>query len=271
VSLDTSIPFTAARARNAGFRRLCELAPALNYVQFVDGDCEVVAGWLATAARFLDEHPQVGAVYGRRRERHPERSVYNMLCDIEWDTPLGEAKSCGGDVMMRVEALSAVNGYRADLIAGEEPELCVRLRAAGWRIWHLADAMTHHDAAIKNFRQWWRRTLRAGYAFAQGADLHGASPERHWVRESRSIWFWACGIPLTIAAAVAAWGPPALSLFAIYPLQVVRLALREGRTPRENWWRAAFLVLGKFPQALGALKFVIDRHCGIRARLIEYK
>ena len=36
---------------------------------------------------------------------------------------------------MRVEAFEAVGGYRAQLIAGEEPELCVRLREIGWKIW----------------------------------------------------------------------------------------------------------------------------------------
>ena len=45
VELDMSMPFTAARARNEGFRRLRELAPNAKYVQFVDGDCEFSPGW----------------------------------------------------------------------------------------------------------------------------------------------------------------------------------------------------------------------------------
>src|SRR5882762_4098126 len=112
VALDMSIPFTAGRARNEGFQRLCELAPELSYVQFVDGDCAVVDGWPEAAAEFLDAHPDVAGVCGRRRERYPERSIYNLLCDIEWNTPVGEAKACGGDVMMRVEALGAAKGFR---------------------------------------------------------------------------------------------------------------------------------------------------------------
>ena len=59
MALDLTVSFTAARARNAGFKRLMELAPDLSYVQFVDGDCEVVAGWLAIAMEFLMAHPQV--------------------------------------------------------------------------------------------------------------------------------------------------------------------------------------------------------------------
>ena len=146
VSLDLALPFTAARARNEGFALLGHEAPA--YVQFVDGDCELQPGWLETASAFLDNHPDVAAVCGRRRERHPGQSLYNRLIDCEWDTPVGETRACGGDVLMRRDAFRAVGGFDPALIAGEEPELCVRLRAAGWRIWRLDAEMTLHDAAI---------------------------------------------------------------------------------------------------------------------------
>lgn len=271
VALDMDLAFTAARARNEGFQRLRELAPELAYVQFVDGDCEMAAGWLDKAAAFLDAHRDMAVVCGRRRERHPERSIYNMLCDFEWDTPVGEAKACGGDALMRVAAFEAVSGYRADLIAGEEPELCVRLRAAGWRIWRLDEEMTLHDAAMTRFRQWWMRNLRGGFSAAQGVHMHGAPPERHCVRESRSAWFWGLGIPVAVLG-FAPWGGPwALVLLLLYPLQIARLTMRGRRSPRQNWWRAVFLVLGKFPEVLGQLKFLVRRRLGGQSRLIEYK
>lgn len=271
VGLDMCVPFTAARARNEGFRRLRELAPDLAHVQFVDGDCEVVAGWLEEAVAFLDAHRNVAVVCGRLRERYPERSIYNMLCDIEWDTPVGEARACGGNALMRADAFEKVSGYRADLIGGEEPELCVRLRAAGWRIWRLDKEMALHDAAMTRFGQWWKRAKRSGYGFAEGASLHGAPPERHWVRESRSAWFWGLGIPVGVFGLALWWGVLALVLLLIYPLQIVRLAVRGRRTPRENWWRAVFLVFGKFPEMLGQLKFLTHRCLGRQSRLIEYK
>lgn len=270
VALNLDTPFTAGRARNAGFHHLLQLAPELRHVQFVDGDCQIVAGWLDKAVRFLDENPGIAVVCGRRRERHPEQSVYNGLCDIEWDTPVGEAKACGGDAMMRVDAFASVRGFSPGLIAGEEPELCVRLRAAGWRIWRMAEEMTLHDAALQHFSQWWRRTLRGGYAFAQGASLHGDAAERHWVRESRSARFWGLGIPLLVFAVVTWWSAWGLLLLAIYPLQIIRLAMRKQQT-RNNWRRAGFLVLGKFPEMLGQLKFLAHRHAGSQPRLIEYK
>jgi hypothetical protein len=272
VELDLSTPFTAARARNEGVNKLLKLAPDLAYVQFVDGDCEIVGGWLETAAAFLNGHADVVMVCGRLRERHPERSIYNLLCDIEWDTPVGASKSCGGIAMVRTGAFREAGGYRTDLIAGEEPELCVRLRAAaGWRVWRLDAEMALHDAAMTRFGQWWKRSLRGGYAFAEGAYLHGAPPERHCVRESRRAWVWGAAIPLITFVVVSGWGAWGFALLAIYPLQVTRLARRGERAARENWLRAFFLVLGKFPEVMGQVKFFYNRLAGKTARLIEYK
>lgn len=270
VALDMRRPFTAARARSEGYRRLRETVPGLAYVQFVDGDCEVAPDWMGRAADWLDRHPDAAVACGRRRERYPERSVYNRLCDLEWNTPAGEAKACGGDALVRIAAFDAVGGFREDLIAGEEPEFCVRLRAAGWKIWRLDAEMTLHDAAITRFAQWWRRTTRSGYAFAQGAHLHGAFPERHCVREARSALLWGLGFPLGVAALALAWTPWAALLLAAYPAQVARLAAGRG-TARGKWRYAAFLVLAKFPEALGELKFTHQRFTGRASRLIEYK
>jgi GT2 family glycosyltransferase len=272
VELDPSIPFTAARARNEGYRKLLELHPELDYVFFVDGDCEVVSGWLEKTIEFLDQHADVAVVWGCRRERYPQRSVYNMLCDFEWcDYPVGETKICGGDAAIRVSAFNQIGGYRPELICGEEPEMCVRLRQAGWRIWRLGEEMTLHDAAIYHFGQWWKRMLRGGYGFAQGAALHGSSPERHAVLESWRAWIWGLAIPIAIPALAFAIGWWAFLLLAVYPLQVLRIAVTGKRSARENWWRAGALVLSKFPEMLGQIKYLVDHYRRVQSRLIEYK
>jgi GT2 family glycosyltransferase len=271
VELDRRIPFTAARARNEGFERLRQLASDLPYVQFVDGDCEVVAGWLEQAVAFLDAEHDIAVVCGRRRERYPARSIYNTLCDIEWNTLVGEAKACGGDALMRVEAFEKVGGYRADLIAGEEPELCVRLRAAGWRIWRLDAEMTLHDAEMRRFGQWWRRALRSGYAFAQGAHLHGAPPERHYVWESRRAWLWGVWLPLVCLAVGVAFGPWGGVAWLIFPLQVLRQTLRNPGPLGQRATLALFQVLARFPESWGQIKFMCDHLLARQARLIEYK
>jgi GT2 family glycosyltransferase len=272
LELDANAPFTAARARNEGLRSLLELHPALEYVFFVDGDTEIAPEWPETAVRFLRDHPDIAAAWGRVRERHPDKSVYNMLFDIDWqDVPLGQSKACGGTSVMRVAAFKEVQGYRQDLIAGEDPDLCVRLRQAGWRIWGLSESMAVHDAALHDFRQSWRRSVRTGYAFAIGAFLHGAPPERNSVLESRRAWIWGLWIPVAIVVMAIVWGWWALALAALYPLQVARLALGGTRSARENWWRGAALVLSKFPEMLGQAKFMLDRHRRGKSGLIEYK
>jgi GT2 family glycosyltransferase len=264
-------PFSAARARNEGFARLLEISPKLEYVQFVDGDCTFINDWLNKAAGFLAQHEKVAAVCGRLHEQFPERSIYNQLCDLEWNTPVGESKASGGIVMMRAAAFQEAGGFRTDLIAGEEPELCFRLREKGWSIWRIDADMAWHDAAILHFNQWWKRTRRAGYAFAEGAFLHGASPERHWVKETRSPWFWAAILPLTALVVGYFNGVAAWLVLSLYPLQISRLALTGKYSPRVNWLRAFFLVLGKFPELLGQLQFLKNRFMKTRGRLIEYK
>lgn len=269
--LDVSIPFTAARARNAGAFYLLQQDHSLEYLQFVDGDCEVISGWLDQAVSFLKAHPSVAVVCGRRKERFPDASIYNRLCDIEWNTPIGEAKACGGDALMRCDAFKTVNGYREDLIAGEEPELCIRLRSAGYKVHRLDAEMTLHDAAMTSFKQWWKRTTRGGYAFALGAYLHGKSSEKHWVAESKRAWIWGAVIPLLIVALsfyVSAWF---LCLLVIYPLQVIKIAVRGQYQGVEKWWYAFFLVLGKFPELLGQIKFIWHLIFNVRGKLIEYK
>lgn len=267
VDLDLSRPFTAARARNAGLARL--YGGGADFVQVVDGDCSVVPGWIERAADFLRDNPKVAVACGRRRERHPEASVYNRLCDREWDTPVGEARACGGDALMRLDALQAVGGYDDALIAGEEPDLCLRLRARGWKIWRLDADMTLHDANMTRFGQWWARARRAGHAFAEGAHRHGRGPERHWLRETRRALFWGAGLPLAVLL-LAPFQPWALLALLAWPVQVVRIALASGGR-RSDWEYAFFVTLAKFPEALGALTFHWNRLTGKRTRLIEYR
>ena len=272
LELDTSIPFTAARARNAGFDRIRELAPDVELVMFLDGDCEVDPEWLPTAERFLDEHEDYAVVCGRRRERYPDASVYNYLCDVEWNSPIGDTKSCGGDAMMRAEAFAAVGAFNATLIAGEEPELCVRLRRAGWKIRRIDHEMTLHDADVNRFSQWWTRMRRGGHAYAEGASMHGAPPERHSVKETRRVVMWGLVLPILAIAASAFTKALSLGLLLLYPLNLARIARRLSQQGEPRPWTVAtFLMLAKFPESLGWLRYQTGRLTGSRSKLIEYK
>ncbi len=271
VSLDMTQAFTAARARNAGFDAIISLFPHIQFIQFVDGDCIVDCKWISTAFDFLNSNPTIAVVCGRRRELYPQQSIYNNLCDHEWDTPVGEAKACGGDALMRVDALKLVGGYNNHLIAGEEPELCIRLRQAGFKVWRLDAEMTLHDAAITKFSQWWKRTTRAGYAFAEGAFLHGAAPEHHWIAESRRAWVWGALIPLAILLTMLFNPVAGLVLLLVYPLQILRLTFKSEHAFNDAFIQATFLTIGKFAEAVGQIKFYLNRYFKKQTKIIEYK
>lgn len=274
VELDLSRPFSAARARNEGFERLLAVAPEVRFVQFVDGDCEIADGWLDRAAAELRKRSDAAVVCGRRRERHPEHTVYNRLADLEWDTPIGEAKTCGGDAMMRVDALRRVGGFNPELIAGEEPELCVRLRRDGWRIFRLDAEMTLHDMDMTRFRQWWRRSARAGHAHAEGWALHGGPPERHYVHETRSIVVWGIVIPLLALGFALPTRGASLLLFGGYALlawRIYRYGLKRGWSPADARAYAFFVTLGRFAEAVGLARYWLGRLTGKRSRVVDFR
>lgn len=270
VRLPPDRPFTAARGRNAGLAVLAADPDAAPLVQFVDGDCVMDPDWLPAAVAFLSAHPLAVAVCGRRHEMHPAASLWNRLIDREWDTPVGPARACGGDALMRRAAVAAAGGWRDDLIAGEEPELCLRLRRAGGEIWRIDAAMTRHDAAMTRFSQWWRRARRAGHAFAEGAHLHGAGPERHWVAETRRAILWGAALP---AAALAAGlvHPAGLALLLAWPAQAARLAWRWRSEGAAGLWAAVLTPAARLAEAQGVIGFHLDRLRGRRRGLIEYK
>lgn len=278
VQLDMSVPFTAARARNVGASALLEKYPELEYVQFVDGDCRVNLEWLRRAQQTLDQDATLAAVCGRRREVNPGASVYNLLCDIEWDTPVGDADACGGDAMYRVKSLRGVGGFNEEFIAGEEPELCFRLRADGWRIKRIDHEMTQHDAAIHSFRQWWKRSQRSGYAYALGALEHGYdATEPFRMKSCLSVLFWGGFIPLCgILFALIKPAVALVALIAAYGVLWSKIYRHSYKRHREFSRRdiaiyAGFVVLQKFPELVGMLQCGWQYMLGRKASIIEYK
>lgn len=271
--------FTAARARNAGLVALLERQSDLAFVQMIDGDCALRPGWIAAGLRALAD-PAIGGVFGRRRERFPKRSVYNALCDDEWNVPLGDARCFGGDVLLRVAALSPVGGYDEGMIAGEDPDASIRIRKAGWRLLRIDAEMTEHDAALLRFGQWWHRARRAGHAFAELAERYPAERDPDWRRACRSIIAWGAVLPVLLAFSLfGALVQPllfrgALLLALIWPGKILQIALRQrGRLGSMGLALAsgALLLIGKVPEMLGLMAYRRNRASGKGSALIEYK
>ena len=271
LELDLSRPFTAARARAEGSDALLAGAPDLAYIQFVDGDCTLAPGWIATACDFLNAAPDYAVACGRRRERAPDASLYNLLVDLEWDSPVGDAQACGGDALFRASAYRAVGGFDVALIAGEEPELCARLRAAGWRIRRLAAEMTVHDAAMTRLSQWWNRAVRSGFGYAQVWRATRAAERPLYRRELLRAAAWTVG-PILVSAG-GGMVHPALWLVApvIYAAEVARLARRFGLADLFSWQRAGLLALGRIAETWGALRYARRAAAGAPGATISYK
>lgn len=277
IALTSDRPFTAARARNAGIRHLMARNSDIEFVQTIDGDCTMAPGWLDVAAATLRASSKVSTMFGRLRERYPHQSLYNRICDDEWNVPIGEAESCGGIAMHRAATLAAAGGFNEALIAGEEPDLCLRLRRAGWSIVRIDADMGDHDANILRFSQWWRRTVRAGFAYADHVWRYRSAGLPSWKRQTARFAFWGIVLPATIAAflvtfALFGW-PLAWAILPLlaYPSQFVRIWLRERRRFPYPARVAALSVIGKFAEAFGALKFLGVAATRRQAGLIEYK
>jgi glycosyltransferase involved in cell wall biosynthesis len=250
VALDMAIPFTAARARNAGWRKLRDIAPDARFVLFIDGDCEVLPGFVEQAAAVLEQDDGIVAVCGYRRERYPGRSLYNRVCDVEWRSgPVGECTAFGGDVLIRLSALEGVGGYDEGVIAAEDDELGIRLRENGGRL--------------------------CGYAYAQVNAMHGArTPERYFEKEKRRSLMWGAAVPAAAIGLVPVTLGTSLSLLGLYPMMAVRIARaskRKGLTAEDALAWGVSCAFSKVPEAVGIAKFTLDRARNKKPVIIEYK
>lgn len=280
VELDMAHPFTGARARNAGFERLQLNGNPPEFVQFIDGDCELQKNWLHDAGDVLTSRPDLAAVTGRLRERFPERSIYNRLCDMEWRQPPGETNFFPGIVMIRTEAFIQAGGYNPAMIAGEEPELALRITRHGWKILRLENEMALHDANILRFGQWWKRMVRSGHAYAESAAMHGRERERYCVRQTARAIIFGLAMPCFFVCLIAiGFYTPWIAAFAIFPLLLWARAIFRSYKYRRNLGdrklNAALYAMMAIPtnvaEAIGVLRYGGNRLRGRKTRLIEYK
>jgi hypothetical protein len=215
---------------------------------------------------------------------------------MEWNGPLGEIEECGGDVLFRSPVFLELGGFNPGMIAGEEPELCVRVRGAGYKILRIDAEMTLHDAAMTRFAQWWTRSVRGGHSYAEGMALHGAGFSRHNVRRTLSALAYGLGLPalwfgtlffsaLGIGVGLSPFGAftplgfgLGLGVFVLVPAAFLRAAFgayrdrrRRGDPARFAALYAGFCVLGKLPEAIGVLTYWSNRLRGRYSGLMEYK
>ena len=263
VNLDMSIPFTAARARNAGFEAL----DAPQFVQFIDGDCAIVDGWLDQAAAYMHANPKLGIVTGWRAEIFPDASIYNYLAEFEWHQPEGDIEACGGDMFVRAEAFAEVGGFNPAIIASEDFDFCLRVGQAGWGLERLPENMTSHDLDMHSFKQWWQRAVRAGHGYAEVGLMHPPFYRSELLR----MVFWAVGVPILALIALPWTFLLACALyFASFYRSRQRYIAADVDQPKATKL-AALLVVSKFPNLIGAVRYGWRVLRGNKMELIEYK
>ena len=266
--------FTASRGRQAGMETMLQRRPNLQYVQFLDGDCVLEAGWLPAATPYLDGHPRVGGVSGRRREERCEELFYSRLLDIDWDLAPGDAPHVGGDSLMRVESLAQVGGWSTELIAGEDPDISFRMRDLGWKIARLGLPMTVHDANMTRFREYWRRAIRSGHAYAEVGWRHRHGSGWSWLKHTLGIVAYGAVLPVAgILCAFLFW-PASLLVILIYVRMLavmISFCRRKGSTWRLSIAYAALNLVCKFASFVGVARYWVGRASGREGRLIEYK
>lgn len=265
VTLNISKPLSAARARNEGFAKLTQYYPDIQYVHFIDGDCELSDDWLNSAVAVLDKQQQIAVVCGRLHEKYRNRSIYTRLADMDWYRNPGFIDACGGIATYRRSVFEQLKGFDAALIAGEEPELCARIRGKGWKILCVEDDMGTHDSAMVHFSQWWTRCVKVGFGYKSGVEWSG------WERQYKSTLVWGGLVPIIILLNLL-WTNYGLLLIAIYPIQVLRIFLKnKDLEAYDNFIYSLFCVLAKFPQMQGVMEYFLSKIIKRKQTIIDYK
>lgn len=260
-------PTTAARGRNTGIKNAS--AP---YILFLDGDTILDPQFVGKAFKHLETNPKVAGVCGDRIEISPEASIYNRIQDMEWNGPYGYVGYFGGDALVRKSVLDEVGAYNQDLLAGEEPELCHRIRKAGYLVEHLDLPMTQHDMDMHQFSSYWRRNYRTGYAYAEVSEMTdgetwGSECKRN--RLQASIYMFG---PILLLGFLEVWALPLILFGGL---------LLWARTVKRNSWRpnsAGTKMLYAFhahfcqiPIFWGQMKYLRNRRRNVTGKIIEYK
>lgn len=273
VELDLSRPFTAARARNAGAERLVREFPETAFIQFLDGDCELLPGWLEAGLAALTTD-DVAIASGRRAERYPEASIYNTLMDKEWDTPVGEIMGVPGDMLVKARVFRELCGFDDSLIAGEDFDLCLRAAALGYKTLRVDAPMSLHDADISHFSQWYRRTKRGGHAWINLYQLHGAAAGGYFKHKIARVLAWAVAFPAMLLASLLMYPAAAVALVLLQLLMVGRSLLRQlvlGDSLRVAAALSALVYVGKYAELAGMLEYARMSRSRQPHTLIEYK
>lgn len=143
--LRPDLPLTPAAGRYVGYSY-----SQSQYVLFLDGDMELYPDWLEGAFHTMEDDSTVGAVTGDVIDCPIPAAEFRGPLKRTGNGEAMEVDRCGGAAMYRHAALEQTGTFNPYLCSDEEPELCLRLRCAGYRIIQLRHAIVNHYTEADN-------------------------------------------------------------------------------------------------------------------------
>jgi len=174
-------------------------------ILYLDGDMELVTDWLEQAIPFLLTRPELAGVTGYRRDvyRRDGKTIGEQDERFGSEGHPVEVSSFGGGALYKRSALEQVGGFNPYIISEEEPELCMRLRHAGYKLVCLPHLMNrHYCIPPKSLAGHLRRTrLNMFLGFGQNLRYHWGT-SLLWTYLLERGWF-AAGLAGILVSAVA--------------------------------------------------------------------
>lgn len=162
---------TAAAGRYIGYQHTTG-----DYVLFLDGDMELCEGWIEQALPVLNEQSELAVLTGHVIDLPitdqpvvvPSSQNNNTPCKIT------ELQHGGGAAIYRRSVLEQVGTFNPFVYSDEEPELCLRIRHAGYRVARIERPITLHytDPRHKLGSLFARRQRNLYLGFGQNIRYH---------------------------------------------------------------------------------------------------
>jgi len=252
ISLQDSPP-SAAKGRNLG----ASITKG-DYIQFVDGDSALDKNWIKMALQALELDQSKGVVFGAIEEVDNKNTIYSKVCRFDWYTPPGDYRLCGGNAMWRRDIFIKAGGFDSTLSAGEEPDLCYKVRQNGHRIVCLDAPMVKHDLDMNSFKEYWLRSIRSGYAYSVIAMRFMNMEEKLWLKETiRNFLDPLLWVIIILSGFSIGWLASLSLLFAFISYRIIRIIKNvQQRTTSltDALLYGLHIQFSRLPLALGQIK-----------------
>lgn len=139
------------------------------YILIIDGDMELLDGWVDFALNYFMDHNKVAAVMGRHYDRYIQANMSysspQLRNDYKYSDKVEKIKYAFGSAIFRRSALLEVGNFHPYLRGEEEAEISYRLLKNGYELCILPhDAIFHYCNPRNSINETFRRKKSGLYA-----------------------------------------------------------------------------------------------------------